>query len=200
MADTQTWGGTQERRIALKKEVECCRPLAERPQPTRPERRARTAAWVRSSAHSLFKILRTWVLTVPTVMYSLSAIAALLHPSTISCKTSNSRSVKGSASISLLYSDSVALIVTVFSVAAVSAPLSADLVFFRTILAIAGSIQALPSWVTCIASSKLSKLIFFMQYESAPAAKAAITDSSLSCKVNTRILVGGLSSSLLASL
>ncbi len=36
--------------------------------PTNPERKALTAAWVRSSAQSLFKILRTWVLTVPTVM------------------------------------------------------------------------------------------------------------------------------------
>ncbi len=35
---------------------------------TNPERKALTAAWVRSSAHNLFKILRTWVFTVPTVM------------------------------------------------------------------------------------------------------------------------------------
>ncbi len=38
------------------------------PYATNPERKALTAAWVRSSAHNLFKILRTWVFTVPTVM------------------------------------------------------------------------------------------------------------------------------------
>lgn len=38
------------------------------PYATNPERNALTAACVRSSAHSLFRILRTWVFTVPTVM------------------------------------------------------------------------------------------------------------------------------------
>ncbi len=38
------------------------------PYATKPERKALTAAWVRSSAHSLFRILRTWVFTVPTVI------------------------------------------------------------------------------------------------------------------------------------
>lgn len=38
------------------------------PYATNPERRALTAAWVRSSAHNLFRILRTWVFTVPTVI------------------------------------------------------------------------------------------------------------------------------------
>ena len=46
------------------------RPAPSSPVPyaTNPERSALTAAWVRSSAHSLFRILRTWVFTVPTVM------------------------------------------------------------------------------------------------------------------------------------
>ncbi len=35
---------------------------------TNPERNALTAACVRSSAQSLLRILRTWVLTVPTVI------------------------------------------------------------------------------------------------------------------------------------
>ncbi len=62
---------------------------------TNPERKARTAAWVRSSAQSLFKMLRTWVLTVPTVMYSFSAICPLLHPATINSRISSSRCVRG---------------------------------------------------------------------------------------------------------
>lgn len=54
----------------LKYQVSPLARLIHRPltQFTNPARRARTAAWVRSSAQSLFKILRTWVLTVPTVM------------------------------------------------------------------------------------------------------------------------------------
>jgi hypothetical protein len=62
---------------------------------TRPDRRARTAALVRSSTPSLLRMLRTWVFTVPTVMYDRSAISALLQPATISSRISSSRSVRG---------------------------------------------------------------------------------------------------------
>ena len=71
-----------------------------------PHRNALTAASVRSSAHSLARIFRTWVLTVPTVMNNRSAIATLVQPATISSRTSRSRSVTGSEASTCSYSGS----------------------------------------------------------------------------------------------